>query len=217
MIITVYDLVGAAACKLSNDKAAVVAAVEQTTAMAENIALVAAAEQKVLQTAGDSERRNLALLEQQIDLAHSQSNLAAAEAEPAAAAEAESEQPAAAEVEQPEVVVVEPFEALNGAEQQSVLEAVDRAVKHWQIDTKLQIDTDTLERLKQSCKNMTACSRKNSRTCGMLSGCSASAGADCSLSTAAGYSLSASAAATAGSASAVAKLDCLAAALVAVD
>ena len=216
MIITVYDLVGAAACKLSNDKAAVVAAVEQTTAMAENIALVAAAEQKVLQTAGDSERRNLALLEQQIDLAHSQSNLAAAEAEPAAEAEAESEQPAAAEVEQPEVVVVEPFEALNGAEQQSVLEAVDRAVKHWQIDTKLQIDTDTLERLKQSCKNMTACSRKNSRTCGMLSGCSASAGADCSLSTAAGYSLSASAA-TAGSASAVAKLDCLAAALVAVD
>ena len=215
-----------------------VAAVEQTTAIAENIALVAAAEQKVLQTAGDSERRNLAVLEQQIDLAHSQSNLAAAEAEPAAGAKAESEQPAAAEseqsapaeAEQPEVVVVEPFEALNGAEQQSVLEAVDRAVKHWQIDTKLQIDTDTLERLKQSCKNITACSRKNSRTCGMLSGCSASAaagcslsagadcslsvaaGADCSLSVAAGCSLSASAAAAA-----VAKLDCLAAALVAVD
>merc|ERR1712166_423266 len=93
---------------------------------------------------------------------------AATDAESEQPSAAEGEQSAAAEAEQPEVVVVEPFEALNGAEQQSVLEAVDRAVKHWQIDTQLQVDADTLERLKQSCKNMTACSRKNSRTCEYL-------------------------------------------------
>lgn len=57
---------------------------------------------------------------------------------------------------------------LNPAELQKVVESIDRAVKHWTIDSKLQITTETLSALKAHCAALSRCFRKHRRICGNL-------------------------------------------------